>query len=557
MINWIKKHPYAMCLLFQSILLILYLLSGTMKYEVSDDFMMQLMVSGAYGTSATDMMFTSPILAMALSWLYQVLPLVNWYFYFQAIMIMLSLSVIAYVFMKEKRHPLVKSLVWILLLFVAKDFYQLMQFTKTATILLCAACILAIYASKHDKKLLIPAIFFLTLGMMLRLKCIYMVGPALAVYVLFDVIEHRHDLLEVLKPYILLGLCAGLCYGGVVASSDYLETKNDLVAYDAFNQERVAINDVKAVPYEQIKTELDNINISENDYQMLLSWNFGDEAYFHTNTMKQVADIMANYQSHSLKDALYSMIQRQYWTYMIFWLVLASVGISMLFFKSIPQAFVMGATGVLLLLLNAYVSRNVYRVEVSTFVACAIFFFYMLKKPRSKHRSKLFYLPALCVLVATLVGMKPIHALENYDIMNASWDNSLKKYQVSFRQTPLSIVKEMEANPQNTYVLGFQSCIQSFYLHYDPVVDNGASLLQNAIYLGGVDFQHPLRNEWLNQHHIDNTMQALLQEDVYFVEHKTQQQILTFLQEHYDASITMELVKEVEGYQIWKFKQPE
>ena len=557
MINWIKKHPYAMCLLFQSILLILYLLSGTMKYEVSDDFMMQLMVSGAYGTSATDMMFTSPILAMALSWLYQVLPLVNWYFYFQAIMIMLSLSVIAYVFMKEKRHPLVKSLVWILLLFVAKDFYQLMQFTKTATILLCAACILAIYASKHDKKLLIPAIFFLTLGMMLRLKCIYMVGPALAVYVLFDVMEHRHDLLEVLKPYILLGLCAGLCYGGVVASSDYLETKNDLVAYDAFNQERVAINDVKAVPYEQIKAELDNINISENDYQMLLSWNFGDEAYFHTNTMKQVADIMANYQSHSLKDALYSMIQRQYWTYMIFWLVLASVGISMLFFKSIPQAFVMGATGVLLLLLNAYVSRNVYRVEVSTFVACAVFFFYMLKKPRSKHRSKLFYLPALCVLVATLVGMKPIHALENYDIMNASWDNSLKKYQVSFRQTPLSIVKEMEANPQNTYVLGFQSCIQSFYLHYDPVVDNGASLLQNAIYLGGVDFQHPLRNEWLNQHHIDNTMQALLQKDVYFVEHKTQQQILTFLQEHYDTSITMELVKEVDGYQIWKFKQPE
>ena len=141
--------------------------------------------------------------------------------------------------------------------------------------------------------------------------------------------------------------------------------------------------------------------------------------------------------------------------------------------------------------------------------------------------------------------------------MNASWDNSLKKYQVSFRQTPLKIVEEMETNPQNTYVLGFQSCIQSFYLHYDPVLDNGASLFQNAIYLGGVDFQHPLRNAWLNQHHIDNTMQALLQDNIYFVEHKTQQQILTFLQEHYDASITMELVKEVDGYQIWKFKQPE
>ena len=557
MINWMKKHPFVMCLLFQCILLTLYLLSGTMKYEVSDDFMMQLMVSGAYGTGASDMMFTSPLLAMTLSWLYQTFPFVNWYFYFQASMIMLSLSVISYVFIKEKRHPLLQSLLWALLLFVAKDFYQLMQFTKTATILLCAACILAIYAMKQDKKLLIPAIFFLIVGMMLRLKCIYMAGPALAVYVLFELIEHRHDLLDALKPYILLGLCAVLCYGGVVVSNDYWEVKNDLVAYDAFNHERVAINDVKAVPYEQIKAELDQINITENDYQMLLSWNFGDEAYFDTETMKQVADIMAKHQSHSLKDALYSMIQRQYWTYLIFWFVVVSVGICMLWFHSIPQALMMGATGVLLLLLNAYVSRNVYRVEVSTFVACIIFFFYMLKNPRKMDASKLCYLPALCMLVATLVGMVPVHAQENYDVMNASWDNSLKKYQVSFRQTPLKIVEEMETNPQNTYVLGFQSCIQSFYLHYDPVLDNGASLFQNAIYLGGVDFQHPLRNAWLNQHHIDNTMQALLQDNIYFVEHKTQQQILTFLLEHYDASITMELVKEVDGYQIWKFKQPE
>ena len=93
MINWMKKHPFVMCLLFQCILLTLYLLSGTMKYEVSDDFMMQLMVSGAYGTGASDMMFTSPLLAMTLSWLYQTLPFVNWYFYFQASMIMLSLRI--------------------------------------------------------------------------------------------------------------------------------------------------------------------------------------------------------------------------------------------------------------------------------------------------------------------------------------------------------------------------------------------------------------------------------------------------------------------------------
>ena len=57
----------------------------------------------------------------------------------------------------------------------------------------------------------------------------------------------------------------------------------------------------------------------------------------------------------------------------------------------------------------------------------------------------------------------------------------------------------------------------------------------------------------MNQHQLNNTMQSLLQEDVYLVEHKTQQQILTYLQEHVDENITMELVKEIDGYQIWKY----
>lgn len=76
--QWIDKHPFAMCLTIQLILLVLYIISGTMKYEVSDDFMMQMMVSGAYGTAASDMMFTSPFLAIVLSALYQVLPFINW-----------------------------------------------------------------------------------------------------------------------------------------------------------------------------------------------------------------------------------------------------------------------------------------------------------------------------------------------------------------------------------------------------------------------------------------------------------------------------------------------
>lgn len=552
--NYIEKHPFFTSFFIQLIILSCYIISGTMKYEVSDDFMMQLMVSGAYGTAASDMMFTSPLLAMGLSWFYQIIPVVNWYFYFQVLLILISLSIIGFVFMKEKYHPLIQSFVFAFLLFIAKDFYQLMQFTKTATIVLCAASILAIYAMKQKKRFLIPAIVLLAIGVMLRRKCIYMAGTPLAVYVLFDLIEHRTDLWNALKPYLLLGICAGICYVGVISSSSFIEnSQSDLVAYDKFNTARVAINDVKAIPYEEIKAELDQIGVSENDYQMMLSWNFGDEDFFTTETMSKVADIMDEHQNHSIKDALYSMVYRKYWTYVIFWMILISVIVCAIFFESISQAIVMGIAGISLLLLNAYVSRNVYRVEVSTFIACALFYLYSIKKERKNISAIWSMFPAGCMMIVSVLGMMPIHAQSNYDTMNASWDNNLSKYQVSFKETPLAIIQEMEAHPDNTYILGFQSCIQSFYLHYDPIVDYGASLLDNAIYLGGVDFNHPLRNKWMNQHQLNNTLQSLLQEDVYLVEHKTQQQILTYLQEHVDENITMELVKEIDGYQIWKY----
>ena len=115
MITYIKKHPFISCFCIHLFILIAYLISGTMKYEVSDDFMMQMMVSNAYGSSSSDMMFTSPILAILLSTFYQILPMINWYFYFQTFLIMISLTIISYVFIKENKSSIIQVLLTILL----------------------------------------------------------------------------------------------------------------------------------------------------------------------------------------------------------------------------------------------------------------------------------------------------------------------------------------------------------------------------------------------------------------------------------------------------------
>ena len=85
--------PFQLAFLINALFLICYLISGTMKYEVSDDFMMEVMVSGAYtGTPSPYIMFMNPLIGLFLSTLYKLHASLNWYFYFQVAMIFLSLT---------------------------------------------------------------------------------------------------------------------------------------------------------------------------------------------------------------------------------------------------------------------------------------------------------------------------------------------------------------------------------------------------------------------------------------------------------------------------------
>ena len=79
------------------VLLILFAFSGCMKYEVSDDFIMEMVVSGAYtGSPSSFIMFMHPMIGIVLSMLYTFIATINWYFIFQIAVIFTSLCIISY-----------------------------------------------------------------------------------------------------------------------------------------------------------------------------------------------------------------------------------------------------------------------------------------------------------------------------------------------------------------------------------------------------------------------------------------------------------------------------
>ena len=102
MADWLKSKriidyltPYRLAFLINGCFLLLFLISGTMKYETSDDFLMEMIVSGGYsGEPSPFVMFMNPLIGICLSFCYRMLLGINWFFYFQLLWIYLSMSVI-------------------------------------------------------------------------------------------------------------------------------------------------------------------------------------------------------------------------------------------------------------------------------------------------------------------------------------------------------------------------------------------------------------------------------------------------------------------------------
>ena len=61
-------------------------------------------------------------------------------------------------------------------------------------------------------------------------------------------------------------------------------------------------------------------------------------------------------------------------------------------------------------------------------------------------------------------------------------------------------------------------------------------------------------NNYLSSIDLCNPMQALLDENVYYIGNgERSEMILTFLREHYDSNIVIQEIDNIEGIPVWQF----
>lgn len=563
-----------------ALFLLLVILFCDMKYEVSDDFIVDAVLSGAFGTGYNEhLLFSNILYGYILKVLYQHTTVISWYFVSHILICYLSLCAVTYIILERNHRYIGVTLSIIFISFFSDDLYILPQFTKTAAIAACAGGALFLFGMWNGEKRrwtsIICGACLALVGTMIRFSNIYIA----LIYLLLMFGKYVWDMRKaekIIPRAFVMVLACGILVGAsyLLANLDNAiwNTEESYCDYKTYNHMRASVTDVAGYGYESIAQQLGEIGGDETDYYMLESWNFLDQDYFTEEFVEQVSKIKKEYSNnvnHTLKSVFRQFIDRGYQKYMVA-MGIATLLLFLLFLQ--PRKFLwevleLGITAVLLMYFF-YRGRVVYRVEYSIFVSMGISLvtFFQVKDADVSLKKIMVYLSVVfCICKIPLyIPDKSYQTMTSeeysqyiYDVLYRSWDFDVRKYRcnVNERQPYGALTAYMESDEEGYYLLDFSSTIQLVYYNYKPWIRLPEGYWKNYSYLGGVTSGYPDNAALWEEQGIDsiNPYKSFVNDNIYVVDNNYYETKLDYLREHYYPDARRELVNVIDGCYIWKF----
>lgn len=576
-----KKKLFFVLAAAQAVLLLCILFFCSIKYEVSDDFIMEMVVSGAYtGHPDAHMMFSNIFIGWLLVPLYSLFPAISWYFWLQMLLCFLSFLALTYVLVQKLRlGTAVLTVVWITA-FAARDLYILPQFTKTAIVASMCGCLLFVWAlfAQRGWKCWLPGAALVFFGAMVRDKAFFIAAAFAGVLVLYHTIACLKQKGMTVKQILCkvcipgAGMLAAVFLFGAVNSLAYTQDPN-YAEYLTFTKLRSQILDYTWCDYEDLCDELTAIGVSENDYQMILHWDFADQVVFSTEKMQQVLDIVTAHRVNlrpSIREA-FSMIRSRQLYYP---LTLCCVLLGLFCAITNPKKFWVPAVSALMVLgflVYFYrLGRWVYRVEFGFLFCAAVLIAYFCEPffKRSKATEALLCAAALLVggwqginyLPDNTAPVEDVAAYRTYvdSTFYYSASYSPEKYTksvISGKLRPKFLAKVNET-PENLYILDFGTAIQTLYYDFSVFKSSRACFPKNVLFLSGVTQNHPSVQDYIESLGFENTLAALPSKNVYYVSNTSSEtRILTFFHEHGHSDMQVTACGTFDDYTLWKYTE--
>ena len=603
------QNPLFLAFFLNFAALLFRLLFFDMKYEVSDDFMTDAVLSGAFGSGYDpQLLFGNKLLGYILVGLYKLIPQISFYFVLLVTLGFVSVTVILYLLFKRTKNGIAIGIALLFLFFFADDIYILVQFTKVSAAAGIAGGLLVLHGlwdeKNHRNRFIALGSILTILGVMVRFDAVYIFGAFLVLAfvnrtVLF--LEKQGEKFSITKVtkeewktvagrFLVCVFLIGILFGLQFISAWLSNRDEGHRAFNDFQQYRIGITDVRAPEYETVQSEYETLGLDELDRYMLVSWSFVDRDVYSDQLLGEVGAIhkdWSNKTSRSFSHVIDTLVERNtltYWSALgVYLLVLICVFLG----KRKVHPILSLLVAFFLLATLIFTGRTMYRVEWSVYFCAAssiLFGFVFDNKSKIALQKRSFFgkereiLPAyILILVLVLMitriprllrdseykSMSDEQYIESFNgIMLSSGEFHPEKYVFPTvdRKPFAKLTDRMENDPDHFYYIDFYSGIQSLYFDYDPWIRPRKGLFCDSYaFIGSVAMHHPGERDALIKNGVDpdSPYKSVLNENIYLVETYYAKEKLEYIKKYYFPDAKMKLIDTVGGYQIWKVYIPE
>ena len=591
-IKSIVKSNFFIAALITVVAFVLVLLFCDIKYEISDDFVVDAILSGAYtGEYNPYMPFSNVLLGYVLVFLYSHTGYISWYFVNLMVMGIVSLFTVNYICLR-KNNKIVGVLFAVLAtVFLSNDLFILPTFTKTASAAIAAGGLLLIETlftrsgemppgkkrSASQIVSVIAAFVLMLSGSLLRFWCVYLVAPFVAMMFLLKVMEQRKDekIVRIVLTkagfclLILLGLFA-FQYIGIFIRNQSPEYKY----YYQYNSARAGITDTGKVDWEDYEKEFEAHDLNLLDFLMFESWNFTDNDIYPIERLEEVGKIYQSAYKNStapVARVIHSFLQPYSLMNPVFLggilLGLLAIAIDRKSARSVLLCYL----GLFVMLgVFFYIGRFPYRIIYGlcfslmvSILSCVS----MKDVPKKGLRKALVLLTVYLVIshVPTYIkdqSYKDLPYKEYIEEANEIFSGSSAyggikyRYVITAANPHEKFIKHMEDDSEHYYLCDFWTTIQSSFYHYTPWERFALNYWNdNYSYLGGITMAYPDNRECWEDNGIDglNPYKSLINDNIYVVDNHFIEVKLLYLRKYYYPNVKAELVEVIDGFNIWKF----
>lgn len=549
-----EKNVYLVTFLLLNILVFLIVSSLTqVRYSTSDDHMMEVFMAGAKGIASYDVKFINIILSTFIFFITKWFPYFNWLSVIEELVLIFSFSAISYVIYKKSNSlPVALGINIVFSVY----FYSTITYTISSIIGGLGGFLLLFYTIFYDtnsKPKYFYANILIFVSVLLRVTAIQGSVPFLIIVFVIEwvgkyKISHRDALKKLLYfvpigSAIFLSLCCQKIY-----------YKNWDWEFTQFNSARASVIDYTMPEYSAIENELQELGISQNDYEMIIKRVFDDYEFFDTDLLKEVSLITKN--NSRLKDR----IAKYFYSYTeIMFEPLFFINIILFvfcFFKTKKSCVKNSLIYIILImhLLSGYLycvqDRFPYYVKDAIFAVSAIMLVYSymsleaygacLPKAGKKYRDILI----LCACYISFFWL-------NNPFLTRLSTHSL--YKIDGYSNFFEIISNRE---NDFYFMDNIDLAANLYMKsYSVFEPLDESIYSNFLRLSHWDREHPVTRLQLSQYNITSPIEELLNEDRYLVSDTNGnfELFITYFQEHFNKKVGYSLVEVINGIYVYKF----